>query len=412
MDQGMQLRFEPTNQMIRTISLHLRRYLILMGPLFFALLLLNVTGCGDAEKGPSKPSKHDSTAASTKADSAEENANGQGDSGLTGSTATAGSPAVGFDNATPLADSAAKYSFGLSPTVGEVYTYRITQRSLSQIDSLKGSDETVYNFRQKVTGINDDGSITVEMVYDSIRFRINAPATPLAPKARTVSFSTQGKLDSTIPGAVQAKALIGKRVNLTIARNGEIREISNIEPIVSAVLGRLRDSLNPREMEQVRLSIKIGGFQSVVQQIYLRSVPAAPVSIGYSWERRDSLPIGGILSLVKAQYRFTEARRVDTETFGHIAVGLRFDFPQKKFDTPQATILLEQAVGSGSGDVVANLRSGFPSRKSTRIEISLRMKATSKGKNGPSGVAGESQTMSQRSIQNSLVELLNYQRGS
>lgn len=371
------------------------------------LFLLFVAGsllisCGDGEKGPSHPKSAKGGKDST----------GQGaDTAVANAIPAATSEQANeFADATPIADTTARFQFTLRPHVGDVYHYRITQKGNTQSDSMKGFQESIYDFHQTISGLNDDGSIQVEMVYDSVRYNLNVPAGPLNPKAQSFSYSTRQKPDQNIPETVQAHALIGRKVNLIISAKGEVTEVSNVEPIVSAMLGKYRDSLSPAALEQVRGGIKASAFQAMASQLFLRSRPDGEAQVNQTWKRGDTLPIGGIPMAVNALYRLAEVRNVSGQPVGKIVVDLTFSFPRKKFDLPGGSITLDQAEATGRGDVLQNLGSGFPIRKTNRIDVRLKMTARTKdrkeGETGP-----QTQTVSQRLTQVLAIELVDYKGG-
>jgi len=365
------------------------------------VLILVVAGCSDDQKGPGKPG---AKRADTSAKTTSSQHGGAADS-------AAGLPAVATDfaAASPIVDTSVSFRFQLTPRVGDVYHYRITQRTDTQVDSLKGTEQTIFNFHTRVNGLNDDGSIAVEMVYDSVRYNLNVPASPLNPKAESFSYSTRQKPDEKKPATVQAYALVGRKVNLTISAKGEVTEVSNVEPIVSAMLGKYRDSLSAAAIEQVRGGIKASAFQAMVSQLFLRSRPDGDVRIGRTWNRKDTVPVGGIPMAISAIYRLAEVRTVEELPVGRIVTDLTFSFPRKKFDLPGGSIVLDQAAASGRGEVIQNLQTGFPTRKTNRIEVRLKMTARSKEKDPATGL--QSKTVSQRMIQTLAIEMVEISRG-
>lgn len=371
-------------------------YLTLRFPLttltVLLLFALASAGCGDAKepgKGPDSTAKKNGAAPA-------------GDS--------AGAVA-GFVEGEPV-DPEVAYSLGLAPKIGDIYRYRLTMKGATETQGQKLTEETVYNFTQRVTGVNSDGSFTLEMRYDSIRSRRSFPAGVIDSVARTISYDTRGKIDTTIGSARQAKALVGQKVNLTLSKGGEVREVSNLEPVLSAMLGSLRDSIDPRAIEEFRTGLKVSAFQSVIQQVFLQGLPDSSVHVGSSWTRRDSmplvLPIGAIPSRATITYKVDEIKKVEDTPVGQVGIVLSTAFPQKKIDTKELTTMVDEARANGTGSVLINLASGFPMRKSTKIDV--HMKLTAKAKIGPN--AGKSVTASQGQSTTTLVELLEFKPGS
>lgn len=300
------------------------------------------------------------------------------------------------------------FSLKLQPRTGDVYCYRITQKGSNEIDGQRATEEATYWFTQKVTGVNTDGSFTIEMRYDSITSKKVLPAGVVDTVATTLAYDTRRKIDSTIPDAAQAKALIGQRVNLTISKGGEVREVSNLDPVLTAFLGDKRDSLRPEQLERLREGIKLTVFQAIVQQLFLQSPPDSMVHAGSSWSRGDSVPlvtsIAAVPSRAKVSYRLAEATSSGDKTIGHVVMSLVTQFPQKKMENPQVTTTINDAKATGTGDLLVDLATGFPIRKSTRIDIML--KVTGKAKVGPA--AGKSQSVAQTRSTVTTVDLISH----
>jgi hypothetical protein len=319
-------------------------------------------------------------------------------------TAASSQASQQFTAAEPVTDSTTAYSLQIRPKVGDVYAYRITQRSSQEMQQLKASDETAYNFTCKITGVNTDGSVTMEMRYDSIRVRHTGPRSPNDSTVTTLTFDSRKKGDSAVPGSEQFRVLIGQRVNITLSKTGQVREVSNIEPILSAILGKKRDSVPPERLESVRQLIKVQAYSSVIQQMFLQSLPDSGVAIGRTWNRKDSVPIGGIPSHSTVTYKLVEVRKVEDRPVGQIQMLLTVDFPKKTIDNQFMTATINNASVGGNGEALVDLESGLPLHKSTVIDTRLNL--TGKVKAGPE--AGKSQTTSQHEATSMLVERIGF----
>ncbi|MDB5036235.1 MAG: hypothetical protein JWQ98_3476 [Chlorobi bacterium] len=369
-------------------------------PLFLILLTIFpfLTSC----KGDSKPGKPGTADSARKGVAVTHDsagiAVGGGDTTL----------ATGFTDAKPIDDSTTTYTLRVSPHVGDAYSFRVAQKAITEFMGQKATEEEVYSFTQRITGTNDDGSFTVEMRYDSIRSKKSFPPGVVDSVAKTFAYDTRLKLDTTMPEAKQAKALIGQRVNLTLSKTGEVKEISNIEPILSGMLGKARDSVPPKALEQLRAGIKLAVFQAIVQQLFLQTIPDAGVKLGQSWTRRDtvplSLPIASVSSRSLVNYKLGEIRSLNDQKIGHVTYALSTEFPNRKMDNKDGVATLDEAAAVGKGDALIDLVTGFPVRKMTQIDVKLKI--TGKPKVGPN--AGKSQSLSQSKSTTTIVDLLGF----
>ncbi|HVZ40063.1 MAG TPA: DUF6263 family protein [Candidatus Kapabacteria bacterium] len=363
----------------------------LITPALVTLLIgIAIGGCGsnDRKPGTTPDTSHSRAAAVKGADSSH--------------------PAVALPEGAAPIDSTVKFTLKLAPHVGDEYSYRVAQKGFTEFEGKKATESSVYCFTQKITGINNDGSFTTEMRYDSIASNKAIPAGVLDSVAHTFAFDTRRKVDSSIPDAAQAKALIGMRVILTISKDGEVREVANLDPVLSALLGKLRDSVPPEKLEQVRNMLKISAFQSVVQQLFIQVYPDSAIHTGSHWSRQDEtplvLPIAAVPSRASVTYTLTEARKAGDRTFAHVKVTLATTFPQKKMDNKQVTTVINDAKATGAGDIVVDAGTGFPEQKTSNVTLYLKVTGTAKV--GPA--AGKSQTLSQTKSSSTIVELLNY----
>jgi hypothetical protein len=323
----------------------------------------------------------------------------------TGDTTVLTGDAAAFESEGEKIAATEKFSLKFSPHAGDIYHYRLTQKGNTELDVIKASEYVVYNFTLKVTDVNSDGSIAMQMRYDSIRFNRVIPPGPLDSTGHTFRYDTRQKVDSTIPSATQFKALIGQNVNITVSDRGLIKEISNIEPIVTKLLGAMRDSVPPGALEQFRAGIKIQAFATILQQLFIQNPPDSSVSVGSSWTRIDSVPLMGVPSKSTMVYKMIEARKVDANPIGKITVELTTTFPQKSINNSQVSATVKNADVNGSGEYLFNQNSGMPVRKSTSIELAMSMEGEPKV--GPG--KGKKQSLSQKQSTGTVVELLGFE---
>jgi len=357
-----------------------------------SLLSLFVVACGSEGKAPATEGGGDSTGAASASD--------------TGAAAAASATAE-FQKAEPVVVPDAHYRFHVTPRVGDVFRYRMTQRNSKEVNGQKVSDENIYNFTATVTGINSDSSISLEMRYDSIRAQQTIAPGPLDSVGHSISYDTRQAPDSTKPGSEQIKALIGHRVNLTLNSRGGVSDVSNVDPILSALIGKRRDSISQQQLGYIRDGIKMQYFGMLFQELFLQFVPDTGVVAGGEWKRQDTMTLGPIPSQSMVTYQLKEVKRIDGQDVGRVEISLVASFPRKQIEGKDATAKLNDAKVNGQGEGLFNFSNGFPIRKRTSIEqvANMTMTATT----GPQ--KGQSQTLAQKQTSSVLVELVEFKPG-
>lgn len=305
------------------------------------------------------------------------------------------------------AEPTAAYKLIPQPKEGDEFSYRITQKNSTEMMGIKGFEDKVYCFSLKVTGVNKDGSFTMDMVYDSIRASQAMPPNKMDSVGKKIYYNSNDKSTAKVSGADQFEALIGNKVILTLSNKGEVTEVANIDPILNAIIGKKKDSIKPQMLEQAKLALKVEGFSSVVQQLFMQSLPSDAVNTGKEWSRKDtSTGALGIPSIGTYQYKFTELHELNDRKAARVVVGLSTVFPQKKFSNKTMAATLDNANVSGEGESFIDTETGFPVSKRTKINSSLTM--TGEGKTGES--KGKKEQVSQKVTNATSVELLEVKR--
>lgn len=366
----------------------------LRGLLLVMAVALPILGCGDATPS-GEPKKNLSP-------------QGSADSVNGPSSVAADSAAAAFTQAPALNDSTTRHTLKVTPKTGDIYRYRLTQKNDKEQNGLRLKQTSVFNFTTKITGINSDGSFTLEMRYDSIRIDQAMPPNPLDSVGKTLHFDSRNKIDPSVPGASDMKALIGQRVNITVQNNGKISDVANVDPIISQMLGAKKDSISPQQRAMLKDAVKLQYYGIVLPELFLQFVPDTGVMLGSSWKRLDTLPIGGLPAMSTITYRLAEIRNTEGGPVGSVQVVLTATFPKKNMENKMLAAVINDAKVKGGGEALVNVVNGFPVRKRTSIEAALNMTLTAKS--GPQ--KGISQQMTQKENSSTLVELIEYQPGT
>lgn len=279
--------------------------------------------------------------------------------------------------------------------------------NITEIGGKRMTEATVYNFTITVTGLNDDGSLTVDMRHDSIRVKRTYDAGLVDSVAHTIVFDTR-RPDTSMRGTEQYRALIGRRVSLTLAKDGNVREVSNVDPVLNAMFAKVRDKIPPKQWAQFRELVKVQAYSGLVEQLFLKEAPDSAVAPGRTWNRTYEVPAMGIPSRNTVAYKLAEVREVDGHHLGRVVMKLTTKFLRNKIDNELLTATIDDMKADGQGEAVIQLDNGFPLRKITAIE--MRMKMTGTLKDGPD--KGKTDTLAQAIATRVLLELVGYTPGS
>jgi hypothetical protein len=339
--------------------------------------------------------------------SKDSSAKGEARKDAPGDTAPASAAATSFATGTPVVDSTARFSFALQPKTGDQFVYRLRTDNETDFGGKAMTESSVYNFTISVTGLNDDGSMTVEMRHDSIRIRRSYAAGLVDSVARTIAFDTR-RPDTAVRGAEQYTALVGKRVMMTVAKDGQVREVSNVDPVLNAMFGKVRDKIPPKQWAQLGAVVKAQAYSSLLEQLFLKEAPDSSVAPGKEWSRTYNVPALGVPSKNTVKYRLAEVRQVDGRPLGRVVMDLSTQFLQKKVDNELMTATVDEMKADGEGEAVMRLDNGWPVRKTTTIDMRMTMTGTLKA--GPE--KGKSNTVSQSVSTRLALDLVGFTAGA
>ncbi len=377
-------------------------------PLLVALATLVFAAC---DNGSKPPQDKDSTATAT-AEATATIVDSSADVPLEKPDVEAEAPVTGqsasnFDQGEKEQDAAKTYSLSITPRKGDSYTYHVTEKNVTTIDTVTMVQTVDYEFTGSITDVNSDRSFILRFAFDRIQTRNDFPPGVVDTVARTITFDSKTDKGAKVPGADQIRALIGQPVNVTISATGNIREIANVGPIVSSLMKKapdtLSDELRDRLRERVAQQLKVAYFLPVVRQLFVSQIPKEPVKVGATWQRTDTLPIAkGVPSTV--DYRLAEVRRVDGAPVAKVVYTMNTKLGTQQINDTSMSATVKDAAIQGSATSLIDLVTGFPIRKETSILQKLTV--SGKMKIGPS--AGQNQTVPRSTRTTTLVKMVDF----
>lgn len=319
-----------------------------------------------------------------------------------------------------------RYKLALTPKVGDRYGYQLVRTQRQDAERFKTMQKQTFDFHLSVMSVNDDGSVVVGLNFDRVRAVITAPGAkpdstgkqPIRDSTgevklfqQTVQFDTKG--ESSIPGGERYRALVGRQILVTISGDGQIQDVSNIEPILNAVLKATKipaDSVDPRQLEAARQGLRLE-VASMVGMLFFRLTPDSAVAVGDEWSQSDELPVAGdAASETTYKYTLKALREVEGERAAQIRAELRTKtkLPKKDLENDIISMKIKSVEISGDGESLVSLESGFPLSKTSEIRQAFSGLGTAKV--GPE--KGKSENVSYNESTRTSVKRTSFKSGS
>ncbi len=364
---------------------------LLVGSLVF-------TGCGDDDPGGKE--KTEATA-----DGGSDENGGVGES----SEEESGSEVATEEEAIEQEEKEGKYRIRLAPHPGDVYSYSVVRDQRVTAAGHTTKQKQTFDVDMEVVSRSDDGSSVLALTYRRVRAEVTVPgAVPdsagrplvdsngqMVVRDQTVRFDTKGKADH--PSMVRFKAFVGRKVLVTIDRKGNVRDVANVDPILSATLNSLKvsaDTINPKMLETAKQGIRME-YGMLASLVFFNLAPDTAVAPGATWSRSDSLPVGGLPSLTTYAYTLKDVSDED-DPVARITGKLTTNptLPKDPVVNEMLSMKITKLSVTGSADIKIDLATGFPLRRSSTITSTMGGTGTMKA--GPQKGESTAITMKER----------------
>ena len=303
-----------------------------------------------------------------------------------------------------------KYRIRLAPREGDTYSYSVVRDQRVSAGEYTTRQKQTFDVEMKVVDRNDDGSSVLGITYRRVRAEVTAPG-PVRDSAgyalvdsttgqivlrdQTARLDTKGK--SNNPGLARFKAFIGRQVLVTIDRKGNVRDVANVDPILTATLKSLKvssDTLNPKMLEVAKQGIQME-YGMLASLVFFSLAPDTAVTKGATWSRSDSLPVGGLPSLTTYAYTL-EGVEGEDDPVAKISGKLTTNptLPKEPVVNEMLSMKITRLSVTGNADIRIDLESGFPIRRSSTITSTMGGTGTMKA--GPQKGESTAITMKER----------------
>ncbi len=137
-------------------------------------------------------------------------------------------------------------------------------------------------WRQEVESVRPDGTAVVAFTYESARFVLEGP------QFGRMEYDSENPGDVVPAPALGMEAMLGERMRVEIAPNGEIVSTADVEALMERVIAKL---VVPPTADAARVKASLrrrfggNGVREMLQSVFA-VYPDGPVAVGDTWTRK------------------------------------------------------------------------------------------------------------------------------
>jgi len=213
----------------------------------------------------------------------------------------------------------------------------------------------------KVTDVDADGALTVEVKYDSVLFKQESAMA-------SVEYDSTDPPDDIPMQAAAFAALVGRGFTMKLSPTAQILEIKGVDKMIDEIMESM-DVPEGVPVEQVKNDLKrqFGdeGLKQQMQQMF-RMLPDKPVGVGDSWD--DEVTVGGMMPVITKSKYTVKAIENGAATI-EVETTIAPDEKAKPVEMGNSTMAMKMT-GNQKGTTQVDLKTGFP------LKISMDQKVT------------------------------------
>lgn len=361
------------------------------------LALFVVTSCGTQKEQPESKAEQTNNGASGSESSSQDLSHAE-DNKQTSFLST--SPHEEAGTLSPTGTSALPM-LAYKVKVGDVFSYKVTQRNRVREGAIRSDDSTVYYYTKRITKVIPDSLVEFSVRFDKIAIRSTMPVPDSAgkPVNRTLQYNSANAADQKNPNFKRYTALIGQNVTMEVNPRGEILDITGLEPIANKLISSFKDSLTAEQKNFVMREIAVNAYAMIHKQEF-QVYPDKPLDSTRSWKASYPAPLAGLFPTENTvTYTLENIATKNNRKVAQIRAKLYSKVLEKKRENELGSIVLNKGGLSGGSEHLVDLEKGYTIFKKYNLTINMEITATdSKTK--------QTQTTTQQTSSDITVELL------
>ena len=167
---------------------------------------------------------------------------------------------------------------------GESFRYEMSMKNDMDIGGMEIDQEMIMGQAFEVTDVSEDGTGTLKMTYDRIKFKMDGPMS-------TDFDSDKDKKGEDMFGAIFG-AMVGKFLTLQLNRKGEIVKIDGMAKMMDEIVKAL-----PEEFQGMAGMVKgqmNDDYAKSMVQMSFGFLPKDSVAKGDTWDTSSNTVVGGL----------------------------------------------------------------------------------------------------------------------
>jgi len=295
-----------------------------------------------------------------------------------------------------------KISLVYKPKVGEIFRYKVLNATsakekspITQEKELNTIQDISFYITEEVTEVNDNGTITFKVKYDSI-----SVFQKITSEGNDISQTYNSNIKDSVyskPDYVEFNALINNPFKMRVSPKGEIIEAYELENIHNAIYKAFGDTLSPKDKDIVKEKMNSEYFKFYLQNTF-QQFPEFSVARDSVWVKTDEEMLTQFPAKRILTYKVSDVKVENGNTFITIDANLGYEILEKKIQEKGFSASLDEVNTTGTGKIIFNITKGCIVNKTTERNAAMTI-----GMN----ISGQKAKSVQSLFIKSVIELLN-----
>lgn len=295
-----------------------------------------------------------------------------------------------------------KISLVYKPKVGDIFRYKVFNATaakelspITQDKELNTTQDITFYITEEVTEVNDNGTITFKVKYDSI-----SVLQKISSDGKDLSQNYNSNIKDSIyakPDYVEFNSLINNPFKMRVSPKGEIIEAYELENIHNAVYKAFGDTLSSKDKEIVKEKINSEYFKFYLQNTF-QQFPDFSVAKDSVWIKTDEELLTQFPAKRILTYKVSDIKTENGSTIVTIDANLGYEILEKKIQEKGFSATLDEVNTTGTGKIIFNITKGCIVNKTTERNAAMTI-----GMN----IGGQKAKSVQSLYIKSVIELIN-----